>query len=411
MFTEQTLFILGAGASWYYGYPLGKDLIREIINIISSEQIYVPLTREQEARISSNTSLLDGMRFSLHYITEQLKNIEVKKLPDSGDQFFHINSNHVLQNMSQTGIFPTSSILASVKMSQIEEFAALKDALKQFDPISIDAFLNHHQSHALAGKAMIVYALLRCENPSAFDMGYKREPESWRQSQSFIAEDDNWYSYLLSDIMSACVNADDIVNNNLDIITFNYDMSLDYILHRKLSNVEMFKDNDIAKNYIDDLVLNRIHHVYGKLYKEASQDIYGLHQSTPSNQDAKTNIIRLVQAINSSEQIKLINERLSSHKDGLYKSLIEKARKIIIIGFGFDRDNLNVLGFPSHPEKYNEMFKGKELLYMDFEGRMRSLAEQFGYLTKRFSFSATRSVATRITDAYQNDFKIRLYQD
>ena len=409
MFKENTLFILGAGASWYYGYPLGKDLIHAIIQAITSEQIYVPLTREQHARVEHNASLINQMRFSLYDISQQLINLDLKSIPDGDNQFPRINSSQALANMGQTGVFPTPSILASVKMSQIEEFSALKDALKQFDPVSIDAFLNNHQSHALGGKAMIIYALLKCEDPSAFRIGYKRKPENWKTSQSHIIEDDNWYSYLLADIMSACVKPDDIANNNLDIITFNYDMSLDYILHKKLSDVEMFKDNDVAKKYVDDLVLNRIHHVYGKLYKESSQDIYGLHQSTPSNQDAKTNTIRLAQAINSNDQIKLIHERLELHKDGFYKSLIIKARKIIIVGFGFDEDNLKVLGFPPNPEGYNEIFKGKELLYMDFDGRMRGLAEQFEYLKQRFKFRVTRSSATRVIDAYQNDFRIRLY--
>ena len=410
MFNEETLFILGAGASWYYGYPLGKDLIHAIIQAITSEQIYVPLTREQEARVSSNTDLLNRMQFSLHYVSEQLKNIDIKNIPDGSNQFLRVNSNHVLANMKQTDVFPTSSVLASVKLSQIEEFSALKNALKQFDPVSIDAFLNTHQSHALAGKSMIIYSLLKCEDPAAFGIGYKRKPESWKASQSYSVEDDNWYSYLLADMMSGCVKPDDIVNNNLNIITFNYDMSLDYIIHKKLSNVEMFKDDGIAKNYIDDLVINKIHHVYGKLYNGASQEVYGLHQLKPSNQDAKTNTIRLIQAINSSDQIKLINDRLLAHKDGFYKSLVEQAKKIIIIGFGFDRDNLDVLGFPVQPEGYNEMFKGKEFLYMDYDGRMRGLGDQFAYLTKRFDFRASRSVATRITDAYQNDFKIKLYQ-
>jgi hypothetical protein len=31
MFTEPTTFILGAGASWHYGYPTGADLIQKTI--------------------------------------------------------------------------------------------------------------------------------------------------------------------------------------------------------------------------------------------------------------------------------------------------------------------------------------------------------------------------------------------
>jgi hypothetical protein len=31
MFTRKTVFILGAGASWHYGYPTGEELVRMVI--------------------------------------------------------------------------------------------------------------------------------------------------------------------------------------------------------------------------------------------------------------------------------------------------------------------------------------------------------------------------------------------
>jgi hypothetical protein len=31
MFKNSTVFILGAGASWHYGYPTGEDLIKKVI--------------------------------------------------------------------------------------------------------------------------------------------------------------------------------------------------------------------------------------------------------------------------------------------------------------------------------------------------------------------------------------------
>lgn len=396
MFEEKTLFILGAGASWYYGYPLGKDLILAINNAISSEHVYVQLTAEQQASIQFEHTQLRNMKFSLHDIANTLENIKLENLSDNDEFAWPNHRSH--------------PPLAMIKMNQIKEFLDLKETLKQFDPVSIDAFLNTHHSHAPAGKAMIIYELLKCEYNSAFGIGYKRKSKSWEPQKS-LAEGDNWYSYLLADIMSGCIRPEDIVNNNLDIITFNYDMSLDYILCNKLSNVEMFKENEVAKKYIDDLVMKKIHHVYGTLYNEGCQNVYGQHQSTLSNQNAKTNTIRLVKALNSSSLIKLINERLSSGKEELYKSLIETAKKIIIIGFGFDRDNLNMLGFPTQLNEYNELLKGKELLYMDYDGRMRGLAEQLDYLKHKFKIRVTRSAATRIIDAYQNDFKIRLYSN
>src|SRR5262245_59916136 len=31
MFTEPTVFILGAGASWHYGYPTAEELVKKVI--------------------------------------------------------------------------------------------------------------------------------------------------------------------------------------------------------------------------------------------------------------------------------------------------------------------------------------------------------------------------------------------
>lgn len=32
MFDRETVFILGAGASWHYGYPTGEELVRKIVD-------------------------------------------------------------------------------------------------------------------------------------------------------------------------------------------------------------------------------------------------------------------------------------------------------------------------------------------------------------------------------------------
>ena len=31
MFNRKTVFVLGAGASWHYGYPTGEGLIEKIV--------------------------------------------------------------------------------------------------------------------------------------------------------------------------------------------------------------------------------------------------------------------------------------------------------------------------------------------------------------------------------------------
>jgi len=31
MFTSETVFVLGAGASWHYGYPTGEGLVKKVV--------------------------------------------------------------------------------------------------------------------------------------------------------------------------------------------------------------------------------------------------------------------------------------------------------------------------------------------------------------------------------------------
>jgi len=157
MFNEETLFILGAGASWYYGYPLGKDLITSIIQNITADQIYVPLTTKQYSWIQHNPDQLNKMDFSLRDVSDQLEHINLENIPDGNRSPISISSTYLSEKMCETENFTsTTSMLVVVKMSQIKEFSELKDALKQFDPVSVDAFLNTHPSYAPAGKELFL---------------------------------------------------------------------------------------------------------------------------------------------------------------------------------------------------------------------------------------------------------------
>src|SRR5438552_1510065 len=41
MFLRKTVFILGAGASWHYGYPTGEDLVTEVVERATKLSAYV----------------------------------------------------------------------------------------------------------------------------------------------------------------------------------------------------------------------------------------------------------------------------------------------------------------------------------------------------------------------------------
>jgi hypothetical protein len=40
MFKNSTVFILGAGASWHYGYPTGEELVKKVLEKVRYASLY-----------------------------------------------------------------------------------------------------------------------------------------------------------------------------------------------------------------------------------------------------------------------------------------------------------------------------------------------------------------------------------
>lgn len=391
MFKDETLFILGAGADFPYGYPLGADLIANIITNIRKDHIYIPMSDNSVQDYLKNGNSLIQIDFNLDEIISSADTLASEK--------FKSEDKPVLNGL----VSFNGKTYARIQLEKITQLANLKNALVEFDPVSIDAFLNHHPSYEQAGKAMIIYSLLKCENEFYF---------SRREKTTEKPYPDNWYSHLINDILSGCNNPSDIKNNKINIITFNYSMSLDYYLKKRLSAVGLLTDNTDAKTFIEELTTQKIHHVYGKIHDEIPIKEYGAFAGSndinKDRNDAEKNTMRFMKSIKSRNLISLMYQERQA--TDTYQKLIHNAKKIIIIGFGFDRDNLNILGLPEKEKEYATLLLGRQLRYMDYEGRMKGLAEQFNSLKmKHQSLSITRSTANSITEAYQNDFKIYLY--
>lgn len=392
MFKSETLFILGAGSSSPYGYPLGKNLIDEIINNIKKDSIYLLLPHELNGKyyFNENVGKVVDDKIQNAYVLDDfiqyLEAIDLLKFTQGQPQV-PIGSNNQLLKIDGNHFVPA-------KLKQFKDFFDLATALEDFDPVSIDAFLRDHPAHTKAGKIMIVYSLLKHENITKFKKDQK--------------QNDNWYSFLLNDLLSGCDNPDDITKNKLSIITFNYDLSLDYYIEKKLSEIGFLKDSKTAKQYISTLVSENIYHVYGKLYDEKPTEVYGNYYGDPTTRNyEKDNSKRFMKAVRSYRSIKSIYQERK--KEEKYSTVINNSTEIKIIGFGFDRDNLDMLSFPFNEAQYGDFLRGKTLKYMDYKGQMNSLSYQFDRIKQKFKLSITRSTTDNITNAYQNDFKIYLY--
>jgi hypothetical protein len=124
---NKTVFILGAGASWHYGYPTGEELVKKVI---------------AKARIATNhfttvlTSPANGISFRPKYITR--------------------NSPDPVPADGLTG-------MKAEWQTAIDECSDLVSRLTTVDPLVIDYFLGQNPRLGDIGKFFIAWVLLECE--------------------------------------------------------------------------------------------------------------------------------------------------------------------------------------------------------------------------------------------------------
>lgn len=456
MFQEETLFILGAGASVPYGYPTGAELISAMKRNMDDE-IFIPvLTEEHKKSLATNNQ----PKFNIEFVDNRdfilLSNMEdsMYGLSEDSRNLFYPSGND--PNLTRGSCFTT------IKIKEIDSFCELDRALTDFDPISIDSFLKYHTKYEVAGKTMIVYTLLKMEDKKLFG---RRGEHSWenynnmKKNGVMLHSNENWYTCFFNDLISGCEQGPrSITKNKCSIITFNYDLSLDAFLRKRVLEMDFFSDlyskssdESIAQNFIRNF---NIHHVYGALFDtkyletEYNHNDYGalyggkstlkidkpiiigqhakrtisrnsgnmmqnklflksykLHRNIETMYDERTGLI----SENKKEEVKI--------KIKTFYNMIKEARNIVFIGFGFDRDNLNMLGLPKDISELSSLLQRKTIRWLNYNGSMKGLSKQFSHLMQDETVNKldrviiTESTESSIYTAYQNDFKIALYEN
>lgn len=398
MFSHNTLVILGAGASLNYGFPSGAELVKGIIDNIETDEIFFPVKNNESP-----------CNFDLSKFAENSKFCpSISDIPEN--QLINSHPINSLLTRKMIQIDNKGYFFLKVKLNEIKELNELKEALNQFAPISIDTFLRDNPSFETAGKLMIVYTLLKLENANDFNISFSGKSLNNKY-------DDHWYPYLLNDILYGCAdNPANIFDPRLKIITFNYDVSLDYYLNNSLSNIEILKNTYPDLSYLNQYKIN---HVYGSLYKDKAFNYgeYNFIKKTGNKNISNTK--RFAKSVELKDNIETMRDS-ASHMPHL-KSCIVDAKEIIIIGFGFDRTNLNILGFPSSVHSspsYQSFLEGKIVRYLNYNGEMTNIDMEFETIANFSKHEANlkpvkiiKSHATKIKNAYFRDFKPSLLLD
>lgn len=268
MFKAPTTIVLGAGASHSYGYPIGDDLISDLITLCS----------------------------------EKLEN-------DTDHQYLD---------------FPS--------------LARLQRSLLFYDPISIDAFLTHYSSDKTlidTAKKLISESLIKKNNSDLFRRGATLSNVLHGGSE----DKSHWYRFLWDAIVSessARELADIDARLNFEIITFNYDNSLEYFLLNAIYAKDSMFNFDERANFAEK-ILDKIHHVYGSLQDPYQADSHGKAPRISYYDDSSPIVRDKVEK--SYRNIRLIHEREESDYQHL-QDLIRSKSQVIFLGFGFDDTNI-----------------------------------------------------------------------
>jgi len=347
MFNEPTVFILGAGASWHYGYPTGEELVKRVIERSRDLGFFC------EESIGGTNSVLP------EYVKNRI----------SG---------------------PSTPGRAYEEIWELirQECKDLEERLKHVNPPVIDYFLGQNPTLQDIGKLIIPLVILECEAMYLQMPGNINRRKSIQNSTRFSEKErardvditayhDDWCRFILYQLVSNCPTSEELLLNKVTFITFNYDISLEYKLYTGLRSIEQFQEH--AGKFFEK---TRILHMYGKVGNFPGSELTPLNfEALPAagnvpdkyrsnRQQQYSEFKNLLDAVyRASCNLRVI----SDHKgqDGAVIKFasydIQKVETVYILGYGFDETNSELLELSTHLKFNNGKYR--RVFFTNFEDR------------------------------------------
>jgi hypothetical protein len=360
MIKNSTVFVLGAGASWHYGYPAGDDLAAHVIE--TAERLF-------------------------SYCKNRI---------DCG-QVVQVIPTYVEQRIDRCRGIPGA--IEGWKKVQ-EECQLLIERLKAVRPLLIDHFLAWNESLRPIGKLMIAAAILECEAVKGY-----RTP---------------WHRFIVHKLVYGCSKSADLFQNDVHFITFNYDASVEYHLYRALASLDIIEKAD-AEQF---LTKNRIIHTYGCVHPSIPTDrdfidpsvarALGAEFSQPVNfdKDFEPRKQFLDRCLSAATNLKTIDPHDKEEDEASLRRArewIESAGVIYILGYGFDVNNNRRIGLSCAARKVvmltnfgdrNTINKKASMLLTGTLGNFSTLTP-IGDPTRSYYEKSVRNVY----EAFEKDFE------
>ena len=344
---NKTVFILGAGASWHYGYPTGEELTKKVIA---------------------------KARMAVDYFTTVLKS------PENGV----VHRPNYITSKSPDPLPDGLTGMRAEWSTAIEECNDLITRLTTVDPLVIDYFLGQNQHLADIGRFLIAWVLLECEGLYLRERGNLNRREILLRSSTQVERarglgpnldvrqfSDNWYRFLIHNLVTGCANPEGLLDNKVTFITFNYDVSLEYQMFRALSAIEYFSKNNLVEQFFEG---DRIIHVYGRLRENPTTEpptinlnLFGGSAPQPGPPALWTETKALFDTVyTASRQIRTMapHEKIIDPTVETAMRAVADANCVYILGYGFDEHNSRLLDLPN---SLNLEKTHKTVMFTNFE--------------------------------------------
>src|SRR5579872_7346364 len=182
MFRSNTVFVLGAGASWHYGYPTGEQLVQNVSTMADRFSQYCAIRAK-------------GAYPGLPLYIERLCSSPAKKPAEAWEQ---------AKNVS----------------------ALLARRLRTVKPLLIDFFLDWNPSLRTIGRMMIAAAIFECEefsireqaNPNRRNLLLQSPvpPDDAELKRHKIQNyNDDWIRFVTHQLVSGWCGSDDLLKNSV----------------------------------------------------------------------------------------------------------------------------------------------------------------------------------------------------
>ena len=310
MIDTPTVYVLGAGASWHYGYPTGEELVQSVIQMAGALRSYC------ETRRSHDGWGEDIPEFVASYISHRREKEEISQAWEK------------VRN----------------------DCDDLISRLTAVQPVVIDFFLGWNEHLQNIGKLLISVIIL-CreaewrENRRNLNRKNSIEP-AYRRPRPL--DPDMWIRFVVHQMMYACGSSNELIRNKVHFITFNYDVSLETALQSALSQLDFLDSKDIS-NFLSG---NRIVHVYGSVREPR---LIGKNPAIPAEwfyrlgqtMEVSSSNAVLDAAFRASQGIRTIDphdKEEDSDQIEAARRHLQNAQNIYILGYGFEPKNSRRIG-------------------------------------------------------------------